>query len=149
MEKTFAIHTIDELSALAGQIAPHVFPGFLIGLSGDLGSGKTTFAQCLARRLGVTSTVSSPTFTIVKEHLGRLPFYHMDVYRLEGGSYDYSLDEYWFGDGVSVIEWVEYVREYLPKDLLELDFAVMDDQTRVLTLKGSGPYEPIVEAIGR
>jgi tRNA threonylcarbamoyladenosine biosynthesis protein TsaE len=149
MEKTVTIRSIDELSALAGSIAPHVSPGFLIGLTGDLGSGKTTFAQCLARRLGVVSTVSSPTFTIVKEHMGTLPFYHMDVYRLEGNRYDFSLDEYWFGEGCSVIEWVEYVRDYLPKDFLELEFIVQDDQTRVVTVKGSGTYEPIVEAIGR
>lgn len=149
MEKTVTIHSIDELSALAGIIAPYVVPGFLIGLTGDLGSGKTTFAQCLARRLGVTSTVTSPTFTIVKEHVGRLPFYHMDVYRLEGSRYDFSLDEYWFGDGCSVIEWVDVVRPYLPKDFLELEFVVLDDQTRIVTVKGSGSYEPIVKAIGR
>jgi tRNA threonylcarbamoyladenosine biosynthesis protein TsaE len=149
MKKTFLIQTIEELSDLAGQIAPFVFPGFLIGLSGDLGSGKTTFAQCLARRLGVSSTVSSPTFTIVKEHQGRLPFYHMDVYRLEAGRYDYSLDDYWFGEGVSVIEWVDAVKAYLPEHILELHFDSNDDQSRVVTMKGSGPYERIVEAIDR
>lgn len=148
MEKQLVIHNLTELSDLAERLAPLVFPGFVLGLSGDLGSGKTTFAQRLAKHLGVTSTVSSPTFTIVKEHLGRLPFYHMDVYRLEQGQYDFSLDDYWYGAGVSVIEWVDYVRPYLPNDYLELTFAVLDDESRHVTLKGSGPYEAIVEAIG-
>lgn len=148
MEKQLVVHNLTELSDLAERLAPLVFPGFVLGLSGDLGSGKTTFAQRLAKQLGVKTTVSSPTFTIVKEHLGRLPFYHMDVYRLEHSRYDFSLDDYWYGQGISVIEWVDYVRTYLPDHYLELTFVVSDDESRQITVKGSGPYEAIVKAIG-
>ncbi|MCK7486750.1 MAG: tRNA (adenosine(37)-N6)-threonylcarbamoyltransferase complex ATPase subunit type 1 TsaE [Bacillus subtilis] len=149
MEKTIRIANLSELSLLAATISAYAFPGFVLGLGGELGSGKTTFAQFFAKHLGVVDTVNSPTFTILKTYQGRLPFYHMDVYRLEAGNYDYELDDFIFGDGVAVIEWYEYIARQLPEQTIGNGF---DGKCRRIaacfTLKGSGPYERIVEAIG-
>ncbi len=148
MEKTIRIANLSELSLLAATISAYAFPGFVLGLGGELGSGKTTFAQFFAKHLGVVDNVNSPTFTILKTYQGRLPFYHMDVYRLEAGNYDYELDDFIFGDGVAVIEWYEYIARQLPEQRLELDLTANADGSRLVLLKGSGPYERIVEAIG-
>jgi tRNA threonylcarbamoyladenosine biosynthesis protein TsaE len=148
MEKTLRIANLIELSELARSIAQFVFPGFVLGLGGELGSGKTTFAQHFAKHLGVLDNVNSPTFTILKTYDGKLPFYHMDVYRLEHGNYDYELDDFIYGDGVAVIEWYEYIVAQLPKHYLELILTITEDGSRIITLKGSGAYEQIVAAIG-
>ncbi|WP_205628903.1 tRNA (adenosine(37)-N6)-threonylcarbamoyltransferase complex ATPase subunit type 1 TsaE, partial [Acinetobacter baumannii] len=87
--------------ALAEQIGRLAEPGDVLTLSGDLGAGKTSFTQGLARGMGVNGVVNSPTFTIIKEYMGRLPLYHMDVYRMEDELEDLGFDEYFYGEGVT------------------------------------------------
>ena len=89
---------------LAEMIGRILSAGSLITLSGDLGAGKTTFTQGLARGLGIEKRVTSPTFTIMKEYQGRLPLYHIDAYRLENITQDLGFEDYIDGDGVCVIE---------------------------------------------
>lgn len=98
--------------------------GDIITLSGDLGAGKTTFTKGIAKGLGINVPVSSPTFTIIKEYpQGRIPLYHFDLYRLGDGAVDEDLgyDEYFYGQGVCVIEWAEFVEELLPKNRLHIN----------------------------
>ena len=92
--------------------------GDIVALSGDLGTGKTTLARYIAKGLGVAEEVISPTFTIIREYKsGRLPLYHFDLYRLTGesGLNDLGYEEYFFGNGVSVIEWADNARGAIPE----------------------------------
>ena len=111
--------------ALGVSLATELGPGAVVVLSGDLGSGKTVFAQGVAAGLGVTERVVSPTFAIAREYSGRLPFHHLDVYRLDHvqEAIDLGLDELFEG-AVTLIEWGEGVRDLLPVDRLEVELAL-------------------------
>lgn len=104
---------------MGGKLAP----GSIICLEGDLGVGKTVLVKGLAKGIGITEPVSSPTFTILQEYReGRLPLYHFDVYRIEDPEemYELGFEEYLFGDGVCIIEWASQIEELLPSDVLWL-----------------------------
>lgn len=108
----------DKLAAALGELAE---AGTVLTLDGDLGAGKTRFSQAFAKALGVPGVVNSPTFTIIKEYEGRLPFYHMDVYRLSVEEADeLGLDDYFYGEGVTLVEWASLIEELLPSERLEL-----------------------------
>lgn len=147
MKIDIKLKSISDTEKLAIIIADYVFKGMVIGLTGDLGSGKTTFTKYLAKQIGVEDNLNSPTFTILKIYEGRLPLYHMDVYRLENAGYDYELDDYIFGDGISVIEWYQYIKEMLPENILSISIKVLDDSSRDVVIEGGGEYEKIVETI--
>jgi tRNA threonylcarbamoyladenosine biosynthesis protein TsaE len=114
--------TVDpsETSRFAERLATFLQPGDVIALEGDLGAGKTTFTKGLAKGLEIKKTVNSPTFTIIKEYRGILPLYHMDVYRVADGFEDLGFDEYFEGDGVTVVEWAHLIEEQLPMELLTI-----------------------------
>lgn len=146
--KTFELTSKEETMALGEEIAPSLKAGDVLVLNGDLGAGKTTFTKGLAKGLGVKEIVKSPTFTIIREYQsGRLPLYHMDVYRLEdGGAEDLGLEEYFDGDGVSVVEWAQFAEDELPDDYLSISFKRTDrENNRVITLSPHGShFEKIV-----
>lgn len=105
------------------EIARNAAPGQVLALIGDLGTGKTTLTKYIAEGLGIKETVTSPTFTIVKEyHGGKLPLYHFDVYRIMDPEemFEIGVDEYLFGKGISVIEWADQIEEILPDDAMFL-----------------------------
>ncbi|MBP3040176.1 tRNA (adenosine(37)-N6)-threonylcarbamoyltransferase complex ATPase subunit type 1 TsaE [Bacillaceae bacterium Marseille-Q3522] len=131
-------NSVDTLQ-FAKKIALYLDAGDVITLEGDLGAGKTTFTKGLAEGLGIKKTVNSPTFTIIKEYHGRLPLYHMDVYRLQDSSEDLGFEEYFEGDGVTVIEWAHLIEEQLPKKLLQISlFHEGEDKRKfILTPKGT------------
>lgn len=107
----------EETKALGLKIGQKAVPGQIFTLSGDLGTGKTVFSQGLARGLGITEPVSSPTFTIVQVYEGgRLPLYHFDVYRISDVEEmeEIGYDDYFFGSGVCLIEWAELIEELIP-----------------------------------
>lgn len=108
--------------AFAQALAKLVEPGSVLALDGDLGAGKTRFAQALAAALGVPGIVNSPTYTLIKEYEGEfLPFYHMDVYRLSLAEADeLGLDEYFHGNGVTLVEWASIIEEILPLERLHI-----------------------------
>lgn len=128
-----------ETTQFGEKLAKFLNPGDVITLDGDLGAGKTTFSKGLAKGLDVKRTVNSPTYTIVKEYRGRLPFYHMDVYRLEGQEEDIGFEEYFNGEGVSVVEWSQFIEDFLPEERLEIFIKKVDETRREfhLTPKGS------------
>ncbi|BDZ30160.1 tRNA (adenosine(37)-N6)-threonylcarbamoyltransferase complex ATPase subunit type 1 TsaE [Lactiplantibacillus brownii] len=139
---------------LGAQVGQLVQPGDLILLDGDLGAGKTTFTKGLAKSLGIEKNVKSPTFTLVREYQqGRIPLYHMDVYRLEdGGAEDLGLDEYFDGDGVSVVEWSEFISELLPDHYLRIALSRADEQADVRTIKfepNGTHYQKLVDELER
>lgn len=148
MEIKLKIHDLREMDELALHIARFLKPGFIIGLDGDLGSGKTTFTQFLAKHMGIKENVNSPTFTLLKIYPHRLPLYHMDVYRLEQIGYDYELDEFIFGKGVAVIEWYPYIKKMLPAEMLEMTLHAVSETEREITVRGGGDYARVIEDLG-
>ncbi|RRJ64239.1 tRNA (adenosine(37)-N6)-threonylcarbamoyltransferase complex ATPase subunit type 1 TsaE [Paenibacillus oralis] len=134
---------------LAAYLARQALPGTVIALDGDLGAGKTAFSQLFARHLGVSDTVNSPTFTLIKEYEGRLPFYHMDVYRLSlEEAEELGLDEYFYGAGVSLVEWASLIEELLPANLLQIYIETVSATARKMHIKGRGePYEAWVSVL--
>ena len=110
----------------------------IIGLKGSLGAGKTTFTRGFARGLGIEDTITSPSYTLIQEYSGRLPLYHMDLYRIADEEEFFLLgaEEMLYGKGVCLIEWFERVDSLLPDDLITMDIRIGDDQTRTMTLEG-------------
>jgi tRNA threonylcarbamoyladenosine biosynthesis protein TsaE len=123
---------------ILGELAK---PGDVLTLHGDLGAGKTTFTQGLARGLGVCQSVSSPTFTLIHEYEGRIPLYHIDVYRLgeHAAEEDLGYDEYLYGEGVTVVEWAELIEGRLPDDYLSLTLEKSGEHQRTLRFIARGP----------
>lgn len=113
----------EETYRLGKRLATQAVPGTVIALNGELGVGKTVFTKGFAAGLGITEHVSSPTFTIVQVYDGgRMPFYHFDVYRIGdiGEMDEIGYEEYFYGDGVCLVEWAEQIREILPENYLEV-----------------------------
>lgn len=106
----FVCNTVDETYALAAKVAEKLHGGEILLLSGELGAGKTTFTKGLARALGISDTVTSPTFTFMKSYEGRLPLYHFDMYRAVDSDelYELGLEDYLHSGGVCVIEWNKF-----------------------------------------
>ena len=141
----------EDTEKLAKKIAQFLKPQDIILLDGDLGAGKTTFTKGLALGLGIKKNVKSPTFTIVREyHEGRLPLYHMDVYRLDGKVDDIGLEDYYTKGGICIIEWADMIRDYLPEERLEIKFKLSseDEDTRIITITPYGSkYEELCEDV--
>ncbi len=108
----------DETEKIGYDTAIKALPGQIYCLSGDLGVGKTVFTRGFARGLGIDEHITSPTFTIINEYEGRLPLYHFDVYRVaDPEEMDYiGCDEYFFGNGVCLIEWAELIEDIIPEN---------------------------------
>ena len=139
---TFTSQSLEDTDQLAAFLAKRSLPGTIITLDGDLGAGKTHFSKSFARYLGVTSLVNSPTFTIIKEYEGNMPFYHMDVYRIsEDEAADLGLDEYFYGQGATLVEWASIIPDLLPAQRLGIEITVNEDNTRKFVCTGYGePY---------
>ncbi|MDQ0216470.1 tRNA threonylcarbamoyladenosine biosynthesis protein TsaE [Oikeobacillus pervagus] len=116
----FISNDLSETNQFAKTLANLLEPGTVILLEGDLGAGKTTFTKGIAEGLGIKRVVNSPTFTIIKEYQGRMPLYHMDVYRVKDSCEDLGFDEYFYGEGVTVVEWAHLIQEQLPDEYLEI-----------------------------
>nr|WP_169834542.1 tRNA (adenosine(37)-N6)-threonylcarbamoyltransferase complex ATPase subunit type 1 TsaE [Paenibacillus donghaensis] len=144
METVFTYHSssLTATQLLAAEIASAAKAGMVIGLDGDLGAGKTAFSQGFARRLGVKGIVNSPTFTIIKEYQGVLPLYHMDVYRISLQEADeLGLDEYFYGQGVCLVEWSQLIQELMPQQQLHIYIENAGPDERIITVTGIGePY---------
>ena len=142
------INNLEETQALAHKLAGIVEPQDTITLEGDLGAGKTTFTQAFAKGLGITRTVNSPTFTIMKQYSGRIPLNHLDVYRLEDSDEDLGWDEIFYGDAVTVVEWAHLIERDLPSERLAIEIRRVDENARVITLIPYGErYELLCEEL--
>ncbi|CAM4011745.1 tRNA (adenosine(37)-N6)-threonylcarbamoyltransferase complex ATPase subunit type 1 TsaE [Alkalicoccus chagannorensis] len=136
--KTWHTTSEEETNLLAGALAAVLRQGDTVALSGDLGAGKTTFTKAVASAFGVEGNVNSPTFTIMKEYEGRLPFYHMDAYRLEDSMEELGLEEY-LDAGVLIIEWPEMLEEQLPSDHVYVTIRYTGPAERSIDVRASGP----------
>lgn len=144
----FITHSAKETQEWAQRLAGLLGPGDVIALEGDLGAGKTTFTQGLAKGLGVKGIVNSPTFTIIKEYSGTVPLYHMDVYRVEDEWEELGFDEYFYGEGVTVVEWASMIRQAMPAALLNIYIKRLGQDDREIRLTPQGErYVRICEGV--
>ncbi|MBD9185002.1 MAG: tRNA (adenosine(37)-N6)-threonylcarbamoyltransferase complex ATPase subunit type 1 TsaE [Clostridiales bacterium] len=141
---TFVTHSPAETERLGEKLAEKLTPGAVLAYRGELGAGKTAFTRGLARGLGYTDPVTSPTYTIVNEYLGgRLPLFHFDMYRLSSAEdlWDIGWEDYLDRGGVCAVEWSENVAEALP-DAITVTIRKVDDTTRQITVEGAD-YEDL------
>lgn len=146
----YKITTKSELETieLAQNFESEKFPNMILCLDGELGSGKTMFTKGIANALGIQDSITSPTFTIIKEYGGELPLYHMDVYRLDGNTDGVGIEEYFTKGGVVVIEWASTIKDILPDERLDIKFKVIDETKRMIILNPHGKqYEELCEAV--
>ncbi len=130
-----------ETQQLASRLVPFLSAGDVISLTGDLGAGKTCFTQGLARALGIRGRITSPTFSLIKEYRGKLPLYHFDIFRIESVKemFELGYEDYFFGEGVTVIEWGDKVASLLPQEYVEIEFRRLEKNNhRKIRIKPHG-----------
>ena len=149
MEYNLVMRSEMDTIEFAQNLESEKFPNMIICLDGELGSGKTVFTKGIANALGIDETITSPTFTIIKEYPnGELPLYHMDVYRLDGNTDGVDIEDYFTKGGVVVIEWAETIKNILPEERLDIKFKVLDENRRLLIFEPHGEkYEELCEAV--
>lgn len=138
---------IEDTKLLGEKLGSLVNENMVITLSGDLGAGKTTFTQGIAKGLGIRRTVSSPTFTILKVYKGRLPLYHIDAYRLEGLHQDLGFEELMEDDGLTVIEWPDFIDELIQDEYLEIKIHILNEFREFVFVPHGKKYEELLEEL--
>ncbi len=129
-----------ETTQFGQLVARHLFPQSVIALSGDLGAGKTTFAGGVAQGLGIHEKIISPTFNIMRCYFhAKLPLFHIDAYRLESGNKELGLEEFIEGNGVTLIEWPQYISEIIPIDALNISIINLGDDLRQIHVQTNNP----------
>lgn len=123
---------------LAQNIEANKFNNMVICLNGDLGSGKTLFSKAFAHAMGIKDTVTSPTFTLIKEYYdGDIPLYHMDLYRVEENC-EFEIQDYINEEAICLIEWSNMHQNYMPKSRLEIEFKILAENKREINLTPYG-----------
>ena len=137
MKLTICTTNAEETIDLGEKLGRLLAPGDVIALFGDLGAGKTTLTKGIAVGLGLTADIHSPTFTLIHEHPGAVPLYHVDLYRLSSQEEieTLGLEEYIYSDGVTIIEWADRMKSLLPKDRLDITLRMLGDTERELTFE--------------
>lgn len=141
---TFTTTSAEETVELGKKIGSFLKKGDIIAMQGTLAAGKTTITKGIAQALGINETITSPTFCLISEYEGKMPLYHMDVYRLDGAEDFANLgtEDMLYGEGVSIIEWSEKIMEELPHKTIILRLEPHDDGTRTITIE-NWPYGEI------
>ena len=134
-----SINNLDELNHFANVLVRHLEPSDLILLNGDLGAGKTTLTQFIGKHLGVKRNINSPTF--IKSYKGsNLKLHHMDCYRLEDSDEDLGFDEYFQDEGITIIEWSQFIQDLLPKEHLIINIETLSETKRTIKLEAQGTH---------
>ena len=145
------IKNLEDMDTFAGILTKYLSAGDVILLNGDLGAGKTTLSQFIGKALGVKRNINSPTFNIIKSYQGsHLKLHHMDCYRLENTEEDLGFDEYFEDQAIVLIEWSQFISEYLPETSLTLDIKAISPTERTIEFNAIGKhYIDIKESILR
>ncbi len=148
MDFKFTSKSVEDTLELAENIESEKFPGMVICLNGDLGSGKTVFVKGFASSLGIDDVITSPTFTIVKEYLnGEMPLYHMDTYRIDDNS-EFGVEDYFNKEGICIVEWSELIEDRLPEERLDIYIKIVNENTRIFKFVPKGErYEELCNAV--
>ena len=147
--KTIYLDRENKTREIGYKLGKLLFPGSVICLIGDLGAGKTTMTQSLAKALEVDDYITSPTFTIVNEYEGKMPLYHFDVYRIGSSEemYDIGFDEYIDAEGVCIIEWANIIEDILPDEYLKIELKYKETGREMILNPVGEKYEKIVEEL--
>ena len=144
MKMKFHTTTEDQTIALGEKIGSLLKGGEVLAMRGTLGAGKTTITKGIAKALGINETITSPTFCLISEYEGKMPLYHLDVYRLEGAEDFINLgtDDMIYGDGVCIIEWSEKIMEELPENTIIIRLTPDSENSteRTITIE-NWPYD--------
>lgn len=135
---TLKLNSLADTKHLAEILAQEISGGTVILLSGDLGSGKTTFSQFLGKYLGVKRHMTSPTFNIIKSYNADVKLHHMDCYRLEDSEEDLGFDEYFNDTDIALVEWPQFIAEFLPEDVISININYESENERLVTIEGTG-----------
>lgn len=132
-EQILIMKNEEDTGAFGRRLAEELKPGAVIALTGDLGTGKTALAKAVAEGLGIREMITSPTFTIVQEYRdGRMPLFHFDVYRIGDPEemYELGYEEYFFGDGVCIVEWADLIDELIPDKslMIHIDYGAAEGE---------------------
>jgi len=140
MDLTIITKSPEETKKLGRAISKLVKPGDLLAFYGELGTGKTCFIQGVSEGLEVKDYVTSPSFTIINEYQGKIPVYHFDLFRLSNIEeiLDLGYEEYFYGEGLTVIEWAEKIEKLLPKEYLKIDIKFKNCYERTISLIPQG-----------
>lgn len=140
MKKTIISNSAEETFNFARVFGGEIKKNSVIALHGDLGSGKTIFTKGLAAGLGIKEDITSPTFSLMEIYDNKIPLYHFDLYRIENlHEFDnLRFEEYWDGDGVSVIEWPEKAGKLLPEKCIDIYIEYIDEFRRKITVEYTG-----------
>ena len=132
----FTTKTSEETIELGFKIGQKLKKGSIIAMQGTLAAGKTTITKGIAKALEITDTITSPTFCLISEYYGKMPLYHMDVYRLEGSEDFENLgtEDMLYGDGICIIEWSEKIMDSLPKETIIRNIQPQDDGSRKIQI---------------
>jgi len=132
-------NSVEDTIAIGQRLAKRLKKGAVVALVGELGSGKTVLTKGIAKGLGVKNVryVNSPTFVIIKEYRARLPLYHFDLYRLDKSNVidSENFEEYFYGNGVTVVEWADKIRKLLPPRYIEVRLSVAGEGKRKITIR--------------
>ena len=143
----------EETMELGKHLGEKIFANSCVVLEGDLGAGKTTLTKGIALGLGIDRVIKSPTYTLIREYRkGRLPLFHMDMYRIEesGGASEVGLEEYFYAGGVCVVEWAQYIEDELPSTFLKVQIDRVGDgeSERVIRFVPHGKeYEELIQQL--
>lgn len=145
------IKYLDGMAVFATTLAKYLSAGDLVLLNGDLGAGKTTLSQFIGKALGVKRNINSPTFNIIKSYQGsNLRLHHMDCYRLEDSEEDLGFNEYFEDEAVILIEWSQFISEFLPPSSLSINITTLNESERNIELEAQGVhYAKIKEEVER
>jgi len=138
-EYQFITNTVEETISLASQLTKYLKTGDTIGLIGEMGAGKTHFTKGIAQGLQIESIINSPTFILIKEYEGKIPLYHMDLQRLEQEE-NLGFDEYFYGDGITIVEWADKIPNILPEEVLLIYFTKITENKRLLRFVPHGTH---------
>jgi tRNA threonylcarbamoyladenosine biosynthesis protein TsaE len=140
MVRTVITRSMSETLTLAEELGKNAAPGAVFALIGGLGTGKTVIAKGIAKGLGIADEITSPTFTLLEIYEGRVALYHFDLYRIENTEELDRLffEEYWEGDGVSVVEWADKAINRLPDGRITVTIDYIDDTSRSITIEHPG-----------
>jgi len=141
-------NSLEETHSLGEKLGRNVKENMVILLDGDLGAGKTTLTQGIAKGLDIKKTVTSPTFTIQKIYHGRMELYHIDAYRLEGLNQDLGFEEYIYDNGLTVIEWSQFVPALIPDEYMKISIKLLEENSREFAFSAVGSdYEALLEVL--
>lgn len=139
-KKYIELDNLEKTEEFGENLGSLLRPSDVVCLNGDLGAGKTTLTKSIGKGMGIEDYITSPTFTIINEYYSKLNLYHFDTYRLENiDDIEYlGFDEYFYGDGVCIIEWADKIRNFLPEEYLELNISKLDENKRRIEIIAVG-----------